>query len=102
VTKKGEQQIKELMLDHFRNSIKYNDFHNTLSMMEKLDYATTNSFSVMYDYMDEDRKDHIEGELAVVKDYQTGKGDPSRVVARIERAARKKKDIVKTMIVRNR
>lgn len=67
------------------------EFNDTLELMEKLDFAHTKSFSLVYDYMENDREENIKTELAVVNDYSTGKGDPSRVVAKIERATRKRR-----------
>jgi len=94
-TQKGEQNLKDLKLESFKQSIKQRDFNNTLTVMEKLDFASTNSFSIMYDYMEKERQESIEGQLSIVKDYNSGKGDPSRAVARIERASKKRKDIFK-------
>jgi len=87
--------LKDLKLESFKQSIKQRDFNNTLTVMEKLDFASTNSFSIMYDYMEKERQESIEGQLSIVKDYNSGKGDPSRAVARIERASKKRKDIFK-------
>ncbi|CAI2363209.1 unnamed protein product [Moneuplotes crassus] len=94
-TLKGREDMRELLFERFKHKIQDQEFKKTLSLMESLDFATTNSLSIMYDYMKGDIDESIQNQLCIMEDYNSGKGDPSRVVARIERATKKKKDIVK-------
>ena len=82
--------MRELLFERFKNKIKDQEFMRTLNLMEDLDFATTNSFNIMYEYMNGDKLEDVSNQLAIVEDYNSGKGDPARVVARIERATKKR------------
>lgn len=68
--------------------------------MEKMDIAKTGSFKDIFEYLRLDRNQNVETEISVVRDYVSGKGDPSRVVARIERATRKHRNMMKQLGIR--
>ncbi|CAI2362263.1 unnamed protein product [Moneuplotes crassus] len=91
-TTQGKEDMKILLFERFQNNIRRKEFCKTLSLMETLNFATTNSFKTMHDYMKEDHDQIIQNQLSIMEDYNTGKGDPSRIVARIERATKTHKN----------
>ena len=59
--------------------------------MERMDFSKTETFNSIYQFFARDRDESILNEISVVRDYTSGKVDPSSVVAKIERTTRKKR-----------
>ena len=87
----GKEEINTLLINQFKNTMAKKWFEDTLDIMERMDFAKTDTFNSIYQFFARDRDESILNEISVVRDYASGKLDPSSIVAKIERTTRKRK-----------
>lgn len=90
--KEGKKHLFDFSIEQFKTQVAANDFDKTLLMARSLDLTTTDAYNLVYDYMTNTFDDDTQTQLKVVREYNIGKADPTRIVAKLERQAKKAKD----------